>query len=51
MLVPGITIKFSDTPGELKLDFPDLGQHNQEILSLLGYGSDEVDMLKAKGVI
>ncbi len=30
---------------------PHLGEHNEEILSELGYASSDIDALRAKGVI
>ena len=30
---------------------PDLGQHNEDILGELGFGADDIEALKSKGVI
>ena len=51
LTISGLPIKFSDTPGELKPTFPDLGEHNGEILSDLGYSADDIKLLKIKAVI
>ena len=48
----GIPIKLSDTPGQLELKFPKLGEHTKEVLiSLGGYTTEEVDQLTKDGVI
>ena len=47
----GIPIKFSQTPGQLRLPPPLLGQHNHEILTDLGYSPDQIASLKQRGVI
>jgi crotonobetainyl-CoA:carnitine CoA-transferase CaiB-like acyl-CoA transferase len=47
----GISIKFSDTPGEIKSPPPVLGQHNEEILASLGYSKDDVKSLKQSGIL
>lgn len=38
----GIPIKLSGTPGEAKLTFPKLGEHNRQILEEAGYTADEI---------
>ncbi len=47
----GLPIKFSGTPGALKLPPPVLGQHNAEILSELGYTPDDVSELQRQEII
>jgi len=47
---PGLSIKFSSTPGRLG-PVPTLGQHTDEILGGLGYDVARVDALRAGGVI
>lgn len=44
-------LNLSDTPLTLNLWPPKLGEHNEETLHALGYGSDEVRNLQAKKVI
>ena len=47
----GLPIKFSHTPGGLDRHPPLLGEHNQEILSSLGYSDADVQSLKDASVI
>jgi crotonobetainyl-CoA:carnitine CoA-transferase CaiB-like acyl-CoA transferase len=47
----GLPIKFSRTPGGLDRHPPLLGEHNQEILSSMGYSDAEVQSLKDGSVI
>lgn len=49
--VPGLTIKFSKTPGKLG-PVPTPGQHTEEILTgVLNYGPEQLDKLRAARVI
>src|SRR5712671_300931 len=36
---------------EIRTATPDLGEHNDDVLGSLGYGADEIEKLKAAGVI
>lgn len=47
----GIPIKFSKTPGEIRVRAPHLGEHNEEILLSLGYNKEEIKQLKNEQVI
>jgi crotonobetainyl-CoA:carnitine CoA-transferase CaiB-like acyl-CoA transferase len=48
----GSPLSFSGTPVEYKLPPPLLGQHTREILrEILGYSEEEIESLKANGVI
>ncbi|KUG04616.1 alpha-methylacyl-coa racemase [hydrocarbon metagenome] len=47
----GVPIKLSDTPGRMVLDFPGLGEHNEQILQAAGYGSAEIHHLRSQGII
>ena len=47
----GLPIKFSATPGGLDRHPPLLGEHNQEILTSLGYTGDEIGGLQEAEVI
>lgn len=50
--MPGITPRFSETPGEVKWIGPEIGAHNKEIYQgLLGLDDKELEDLKDLGVI
>ena len=50
--IPGMPLKFSEFPGDLPLEAPTLGQHNEEILrEWLGHGDTEVRDLEAAGIL
>jgi CoA:oxalate CoA-transferase len=50
--VPGVPIKFSKTPGEIKGPAPLLGQHTRSVLQeMLGLDQEAIDELKEKGAI
>ena len=50
--VPGVPIKLSETPGNVDLPAPSLGEHTTEILTgVLKLSPDEVAKLKQDGVI
>jgi formyl-CoA transferase len=49
-LTVGNPIKLSDSPTEVTRS-PLLGEHTEEVLRQLGYGTDDLAMLKAEGVI
>lgn len=50
--MPGIPIKMSDTPGEIRTAAPLLGQHTYEILNeMLGYNKDTVDRLVSEKIV
>lgn len=51
MLVPGVAIKLSESPGMAQLDFAGLGQHTQEILSSLGFSLEAIEELRQSKVI
>jgi formyl-CoA transferase len=50
MYLPGLTIKFSKTPGKLG-PVPTPGQHTDEILGGIGYSADKIAGLRAAGVV
>ena len=47
----GLPIKFSKTPGGLDRHPPLLGEHNQQLLSELGYSDQEIAKLEGNSVI
>jgi crotonobetainyl-CoA:carnitine CoA-transferase CaiB-like acyl-CoA transferase len=49
--VIGIPMKFSETPGTIRLAPPLVGEHNREILDELGYTASEIDQYEEEGVI
>lgn len=49
--VPGIPIKLSDTPGDIRMTSPLLGQHTEEILKqLLNYDDNKIDELRKENI-
>jgi formyl-CoA transferase len=49
-LTVGNPIKLSDSPTEVTRS-PLLGEHTEEVLRQLGYGADDLAMLRQEGVI
>jgi crotonobetainyl-CoA:carnitine CoA-transferase CaiB-like acyl-CoA transferase len=47
----GISAKFSGTPGSIRALAPQLGQHTDEILGVLGYGKAEIERWRESGAI
>ncbi len=46
-----LTAKFAKTPGAIDAAPPRLSQHTGEILAALGYSADEIEELRARGVV
>jgi crotonobetainyl-CoA:carnitine CoA-transferase CaiB-like acyl-CoA transferase len=52
ILHAGVVPHIPESPGEIKWPGPDIGQHNEEVLTeLLGKSRDEYDQLVAQGVV
>jgi len=50
--IPNFPVKFSETPGEVTMAAPMLGQHTREVLKeLLGKTDEEMDALEKQGAI
>ena len=50
VVLPGLALRFSGTPGELRRP-PALGEHNVQVFGELGYTPAEVAALRAQNVI
>jgi crotonobetainyl-CoA:carnitine CoA-transferase CaiB-like acyl-CoA transferase len=51
MSMAGLPIKFSESPGSVRLPPPRLGQHTAEILTEMGYAPEQISVLAAHGAI
>ncbi len=51
MSMAGLPIKFSDSPGAIRLPPPRLGQHTAEILAESGYTHDQISELARSGAV
>jgi len=49
--VIGVPVKFSETPGAIRLAPPRVGEHTGAILAELGYTAGQIDALRAERVI
>jgi crotonobetainyl-CoA:carnitine CoA-transferase CaiB-like acyl-CoA transferase len=47
----GVPVKLSRTPGAVDAPGPALGEHTDEVLTALGYSSDEIEALKGGGAV
>lgn len=47
----GILVKLSDTPGQIRRLAPGIFEHTDEVLSDLGYRTEEIERLKKEGAI
>jgi len=48
----GLPVKYSETPGAVRLHPPLLGEHTDEVLAqVLGYSSEKIGTLKAQGAV
>jgi crotonobetainyl-CoA:carnitine CoA-transferase CaiB-like acyl-CoA transferase len=51
LAAPGIPIRMSETPGEIRRRAPRIGEHTEEILGELGYSDNDIDRLRNTGAI
>ena len=51
MKVPGVVPKLSVTPGQHRRNAPDLGQDTDDILKEMGLTSEQIQKLKASGIV
>ena len=49
--VPGIVPKLSETPGQTNWLGPELGQHTDEVLGTIGFGSEAIRAFREAGVV
>ncbi|HZI51662.1 MAG TPA: CoA transferase [Terriglobia bacterium] len=47
----GLPIKMSDTPGMVEGPPPVFGEHNEEILGMLGYSRERIEEWKERGIV
>jgi len=51
MSMPGLPIKFGDSPGSIRLAPPRLGQHTEAVMQELGYEAAQIAQWAGSGVI
>ncbi|WP_336030969.1 CaiB/BaiF CoA-transferase family protein [Acinetobacter pittii] len=49
--MPGIVPKLSETPGQVKWRGPELGEHTESVLKQYGYQAEDIESLRASGVV
>ena len=49
--LPGVPIKFGETPGSVRAAPPGLGEHTDEVLAQAGLSAEDVANLRDKGVV
>ncbi len=49
--IAGVPITFSETPCQIRLPPPLIGEHTEEILTSLGYTSDEISKLRERNIL
>lgn len=49
--VIGVPIKFSGTPGSIRLAPPLVGEHTDEVLAEVGFSPEQIDTFHAEGVV
>ena len=48
---PGTFVHLSETPGRIRGAPPVIGADTQDVLEEIGYSDDEIDQLRAAGVV
>jgi len=51
ILLAGVPVKLSDTPGTIKLEFAGYGENTERILKTLGYTLEDIQAMRERGVI
>lgn len=51
VMLTGIPVKLSATPGVINAKFPEHGEHTKEVLMKFGYTEKEYEKLKDKGIV
>jgi crotonobetainyl-CoA:carnitine CoA-transferase CaiB-like acyl-CoA transferase len=49
--VVGNPVRFSETPWDIRLNPPRVGEHNHELLQSLGYTTEQIQALESEGVL
>lgn len=49
--LPGFPVRLQATPPTIRTPAPELGQHTDEVLQSLGYGTEEIARLKESGAV
>ena len=49
--VVGVPMRFSETPGTIRLGPPTVGQHTDEVLASIGYDTDDIRALHEEGCV
>ncbi len=47
----GVPFRLSETPGAIQRPAPLVGEHTEEILTKLGYSAEEMERLRALGIV
>lgn len=47
----GPSVSFKNSDNQIQREPPLLGQHTDEVLSSLGYSTEEIDSLRSKNVV
>ncbi len=49
--LPGIAVKLTGTPGSIRRPPPLLGEHTDEVLTELGYSSEDIERMRTTGAV